>query len=204
MAKLKVKRKSTWIDMTAMSDVTVLLLTFFILTSTFIKKEPVMITTPGSVSEIKIPEINILTILVNPEGRTFMSLDNQANQALLLKNVGAKYDITFTDDELKKFSLLPTFGTPIDSMKYFLALKPELQDKMLRTSGIPTDTVSNQFKVWVREARSIVGDKTLRIAIKADQATPYPKIKNIMGSLQDIRANQFNLITSLKTSAATD
>ena len=52
MAKVKVKRKSTFIDMTAMSDVTVLLLTFFMLTSTFIQKEPVTVTTPGSVSEI--------------------------------------------------------------------------------------------------------------------------------------------------------
>ena len=53
MAKVKVKRKSTFIDMTAMSDVTVLLLTFFMLTSTFIQKEPVTVTTPGSVTKRK-------------------------------------------------------------------------------------------------------------------------------------------------------
>ena len=53
MPKIIVKRKSTFIDMTAMSDVTVLLLTFFMLTSTFIQKEPVVVTTPASVSEIK-------------------------------------------------------------------------------------------------------------------------------------------------------
>ncbi|WP_290090695.1 biopolymer transporter ExbD, partial [Duncaniella muris] len=39
MGKVKMKRKSTLIDMTAMSDVTVLLLTFFMLTSTFLQKE---------------------------------------------------------------------------------------------------------------------------------------------------------------------
>ena len=55
-----------FIDMTAMSDVTVLLLTFFMLTSTFVKKEPVQVFTPASVSEIKIPETNILQILVDP------------------------------------------------------------------------------------------------------------------------------------------
>lgn len=54
--------------MTAMSDVTVLLLTFFMLTSTFVKKEPVQVFTPASVSEIKIPETNILQILVDPQG----------------------------------------------------------------------------------------------------------------------------------------
>ena len=46
----KIKKKSTFIDMTAMSDVTVLLLTFFMLTSTFIQKEPVQVTPPQSVS----------------------------------------------------------------------------------------------------------------------------------------------------------
>ena len=41
MGRAKIKKKSMFIDMTAMSDVTVLLLTFFMLTSTFVKKEPV-------------------------------------------------------------------------------------------------------------------------------------------------------------------
>ena len=38
MGKTKVKKQSTFIDMTAMSDVTVLLLTFFMLTATFLPK----------------------------------------------------------------------------------------------------------------------------------------------------------------------
>jgi biopolymer transport protein ExbD len=44
MGRAKIKKKDTFIDMTAMSDVTVLLLTFFMLTSTFVKKEPVQVT----------------------------------------------------------------------------------------------------------------------------------------------------------------
>ena len=55
MGRAQIKKKSTFIDMTAMSDVTVLLLTFFMLTSAFVKKEPVTVNTPASVSEIKIP-----------------------------------------------------------------------------------------------------------------------------------------------------
>jgi biopolymer transport protein ExbD len=79
MGRAKIKKKSTFIDMTAMSDVTVLLLTFFMLTSTFVKKEPVQVTTPASVSEIKIPEKNILQILVDPNGKIFMSMDKQSD-----------------------------------------------------------------------------------------------------------------------------
>lgn len=56
MSRAKIQKKSMFIDMTAMSDVTVLLLTFFMLTASFVKKEPVQVVTPASVSEIKIPE----------------------------------------------------------------------------------------------------------------------------------------------------
>ena len=56
MGKVKIKKEDVWIDMTPMSDVMTLLLTFFMLTSTFVKNEPVKVNTPGSVSEMKVPE----------------------------------------------------------------------------------------------------------------------------------------------------
>lgn len=200
MPKVNIKRKSTRIDMTAMSDVTVLLLTFFMLTSTFVQKEPVRVNTPGSVSEIKIPDINILQILVEPTGKVYLSLDKQEDKVAVLQKVGEEYGITFTPQELQKFKLTTSFGVPIQGMKQFLALSAEQQDKVLPTMGIPCDSTDNQFKVWVRESRS--QNRDLRIAIKADQTTPYPKIKDIMTSLQDLRENRYNLITSLKTVAA--
>ena len=199
MAKVKVKRKSTFIDMTAMSDVTVLLLTFFMLTSTFIQKEPVTVTTPGSVSEIKIPESDILQILVDPQGKVFMTLDKQEDRVEVLKKVGEEYGITFTPEEINKFRLANSFGVPISQMKAFLALSEDEQDATLKELGIPTDSTDNQFKVWVKSARE--QNRNLRIAIKADQTTPYPEIKTIMTSLQDIRENRYNLITSLKVVA---
>ena len=147
MAKVKVKRKSTFIDMTAMSDVTVLLLTFFMLTSTFIQKEPVTVTTPGSVSEIKIPESDILQILVDPQGKVFMTLDKQEDRVEVLKKVGEEYGITFTPEEINKFRLANSFGVPISQMKAFLALSEDEQDATLKELGIPTDSTDNQFKV---------------------------------------------------------
>lgn len=38
MSRAKIQKKNMFIDMTAMSDVTVLLLTFFMLTASFVKK----------------------------------------------------------------------------------------------------------------------------------------------------------------------
>ena len=198
MGKAKIKRKSTFIDMTAMSDVTVLLLTFFMLTSTFIKKEPVQVMTPASVSDIKIPETDILQILVDSSGKIFMSLDKQPDLAAVLDKMGEEYGIEFTPEQEKKFVIASTFGVPMQSMSNFLNLSMEEQDKVLKSLGIPCDSIDNQFKSWVRNARVVNPD--LRIAIKADADTPYSVIKNVMNSLQDLRENRYNLITALKSS----
>lgn len=164
-----------FIDMTAMSDVTVLLLTFFMLTASFVKKEPVQVVTPASVSEIKIPETDILSILVDPTGKIFMSLDKQTDMAAVLEAMGEEYGLKFTPEEIKKFSLFQTFGVPMKNMKSFLALSGEQQDRLLKEQGIPCDSLDNQFKQWVRNARVV--NRDLRIAIKADQNTPYAVIK---------------------------
>lgn len=199
MGRAKIKKKSTFIDMTAMSDVTVLLLTFFMLTSTFVKKEPVQVTTPASVSEIKIPETNILQILVDPNGKIFMSMDKQGDLKAVLENMGKEYGVTFTPEQERKFALASTFGVPMKSMKTYLDLPTDKQDAVLKNEGIPCDSLDNQFKSWVRNARAVNSD--LRIAIKADASTPYSVIKNVMNSLQDLRENRYNLITSLKTTS---
>ncbi len=196
MGRAKIKKKSTFIDMTAMSDVTVLLLTFFMLTSTFVKKEPVQVFTPASVSEIKIPETNILQILVDPQGKIFMSLDKQPDMKAVLEKMGEEYGVDFTPEQEKKFVTASTFGVPMRSMQKYLDLPSDQQDKLLKNEGIPCDSTDNQFKSWVRNARQVNPD--LRIAIKADASTPYSVIKNVMNSLQDLRENRYNLITSLK------
>src|SRR5512136_2561102 len=110
MPKVKVQRKSTAIDMTAMCDVAFLLLTFFMLTSNFTQKEPIQVSTPSSISEIKIPETDIFTILVENTGKVYIGLDGQNERKEMLKKMGEIYTISFTDNELKEFSLITVFG----------------------------------------------------------------------------------------------
>lgn len=199
MPKVKIPRKSTVVDMTAMCDVAFLLLTFFMLTSNFTNKEATAVNAPSSISEIKIPERNIMLILVDANGKLFFGIDGQENRVALLEKMGALYGIQFNTNELKEFSLVNSFGLPIGQMKTFLSLKPEERESPAYAVGIPCDSLDNQLKNWVSETRSI--SKEYRIAIKADQATPYPKIKRLMETLQDLDESRYNLITTLETSA---
>ena len=201
MSKVKGKKHSTLIDMTAMSDVTVLLLTFFILTSNFIPKEPVQLSTPASVSEIKIPEANRLMILIDPQGRVFLNLDRPSTKIQVLEKIGKDYNITFTPKQIKSFVNQPNIGVPMGLMQKFLDMPMGDQDKALKEFGVPADSTNNQFKSWVLHAVAVNKELTgedLTIAIKADKTTPYPKIRNVLSTLQDIKQNRYNLITSLK------
>jgi biopolymer transport protein ExbD len=196
MPRAKIARKSTLLDMTAMCDVAFLLLTFFMLTSNFVQKEPVTVNTPSSISEIKIPERNIMMILVDAKGKVFFGVDGQENREKLLTKMGEAYNIIFTPQELKEFSLINRFGVPMNLMKAFLDMKPEVRENRENAIGIPCDSLDNQFKNWVSAARNV--NKDFRIAIKGDRTTAYPVIKKLMGTLQDLNENRYNLITSLE------
>jgi biopolymer transport protein ExbD len=62
MPKVKIPRKSTSIDMTAMCDVSFLLLTFFMLTSKFRPPEVVPIDLPNARSQTKLDHVMTITV----------------------------------------------------------------------------------------------------------------------------------------------
>ena len=202
MGKLKIKKSDVWIDMTPMSDVMVLLLTFFMLTSAFVKNEPVKVTQPSSVSEIKVPEKNVLNIIVSKAGKVFMSMDNQNDMIALIQGMDQKCSIGLDAKEMKKFQTDPMWGIPVNSLKGYLKLPSEKMTEVItsKDAGIPLDSIDkgkSEFQLWVTEAKAV--NKDLSIAIKADADTPYENIKKVMSELQDMSENRYYLITSLKT-----
>lgn len=201
MGKIKSKQHDTFIDMTAMSDVTVLLLTFFMLTATFIPKEPVQVLTPMSVSEIKIPEANVMTILINPKGQVFLNLDRPDDKRAVLESIGKQLNLTFTPAQVVSFVNQTHVGVSFNQLKGFLDRDLSDQDQLLKEdkAGIPTDTIispNNELALWVRTVKDVNPD--IAIAIKADQTTPYTLVKKVMSTLQDLKENRYSLITSLK------
>ena len=200
MSKVKSKKHSTFIDMTAMSDVTVLLLTFFMLTATFLPKEPVQVTTPASVVEVKIPENNLLTILVKSDGRAYLNLDRPKIKEKVLRLVGENdlRGTEFSNSQIISFVNQAIIGVPFNELPAFLELPMLEQDAHLKTTGIPTDSTNNQLKRWIQHTVTAYGNEEFKIAIKADRSTPYPQVHNVISTLQDLNQNRFNLITTLR------
>src|ERR1035437_1635235 len=170
MPKVKVPRKSTNIDMTAMCDVSFLLLTFFMLTTKFKADEPVIVQTPKSISEIKLPDNDIMSITVTKDGRVYYGVDGKFNREKLLQKISPK-------------------------LKSFLDLPPE-QRKDIQQPGIPIDSTNNELGVWILNGR--LANPNYRIAIRGDGDCPYPVIKKVISTLQAWHVNKFNLITNLE------
>ncbi len=200
MGRFHVKKQDTFIDMTPMSDVMVLLLTFFMLTATFTKEEPVKVNVPGSVSEIKIPEKNLLTIFVSPQGKIFMNMDNPNAQQAMAQQLIDNKKLSLSAAQLKVFAEVPTFGTPLNTIGSWVDMESSKRNEILTkdpSAGIPCDSVNDELKEWVTAARNANGEN-MRIAIKADKSTPYGTIKEVMNSLRKIDESRYNLITTLK------
>ncbi|MDR1742921.1 MAG: biopolymer transporter ExbD [Dysgonamonadaceae bacterium] len=194
----KAKKHSTVIDMTAMSDVTVLLLTFFMLTSTFLPKEPVQVQAPSSVMEIKVPDHNVMSILVDLQGHVFLNIDPASVRLGALDKMAEEYGITFNDKQKKAFVEQPFIGTPMNRLPGLLDLPMLEQDAAMKQYGIPCDSLNNQLARWILNVRAIDEDRELKITIKADQATPYPFVEKVMKNLVKIKENRYSLITVLK------
>ena len=215
MAKVKISKKSTRIDMTAMCDVAFLLLSFFIMTATAKQPEPKIVDAPASTIEQKLPEEGVATITVGDK-QVFFTMPVDVRRATL-ERMSAKYKIAFTEDEYNTFVSMQGFGVPIGQLKGLLALDTEERNKPGLQKGIPFDSINNQLFDWVKEARNAnkalrdeelsageidteVFAKTgdLHIAIKGDAEEDYPTIKRVMDILQDQEKNKFYLVTGLR------
>jgi biopolymer transport protein ExbD len=77
MPKFKPKREKYRIDMTPLVDVAFLLLTFFMLTTTFKPTEAVTIVLPASHSDYKLPETDVMTVNISAKGELYLGVDSQ-------------------------------------------------------------------------------------------------------------------------------
>lgn len=201
MANHSMPKKSTNVDMTAMCDVAFLLLTFFMLATQFKPDEPVSVTTPNSISEIPLPDADIMMITVDPDGRIFFSIDDQKVRKDLIDKLDEQKGLNLTEAEKTNFVIGASIGVPFSQLKAYLAADADQRAKLDKQApGIPTDTIvtseRHELALWIKEAR--YSNPKLRITIKADGKASYPDIKKVIGTLEGWKIFKFNLITGLK------
>lgn len=199
MGIVKPKKHPPHTDMTAMTDVAFLLLTFFIMTATF-KSNDAEINTPTSISQIKVPADELMVISIDKDGKVYFGVDAKPTRIEMLDNIAQTKGISFTDIEKAKFSIQTSFGLPINQMKPWLNM-PKDQMAGVKQPGIPTDsTGTSELADWVYAARK--ANPNLRIALKGDNIAKFPKFKDVLANLQSQNINKFSLITGSEDAPA--
>jgi len=201
MAKVKMSKKATSIDMTAMCDVSFLLLTFFILTATAKQPEVIPVETPASTVQVKLPDTDLAIVTIGDSGKVFFGVKAPDVRIKTLELIGEKYNVQFSEDEKKRFSLIEEFGVPVNQLKGLINLSSSDRNQKGLQKGIPHDSIDNQLTEWVRASRNAnaeVNKEQLNFAIKGDAKEQYPEIKKVMDILQEQKVNKFNLVTGLR------
>jgi biopolymer transport protein ExbD len=171
------------------------------LATRFKPDEPVTVVTPNSISEIPIPDNDIMLITVDPKGRVFFTVDSKNDRIEIINDIDEYKNLGLTQQEKTNFSIGASVGVPFSQLKSYLDATPDEQREFdKQTAGIPTDTVNtsdqNELAAWIRIARN--NNPKLRIAIKADADASYPDIKKVIKTLENWKIFKFNLITGLK------
>jgi len=207
MPRVKVARKSTAIDMTAMCDVAFLLLTFFILSAKPKVADPVKADTPASTAIVQIPETDFAIITVGQENgkdKVFYSIEGDDVRKGTLEAMSDAYGVKFTPAQISNFVRTENFGVPLTAMPQLLDMT-QAQLTAFKQPGIPVDTTeTNDLAKWVlqsRKANAALHNKDLRIAIKSDKQELYPVVETIIKSLQKQKVDKFSLITSSLSTA---
>jgi len=198
MARPKIPRKSTAVDMTAMCDVAFLLLSFFILTTKFKPSEAITVETPSSVSAKVAPEKDVTLITITKEGKVFLTLDNDEVKQSLAEQISSAKGLGFSPADIAAFKKAGFYGTPFTQLKSALAI-PADKLKGDVVPGIPTqDTAHNEMIEWMRyvvAAHSSTGTK-LNILLKGDNLAKYPSFRNVVAALKKNDQFKFQMVTN--------
>ena len=195
MARVKPKRHNIRVDMTAMTDVSFLLLTFFILTAQFNVPDVETVTTPSSISEKLLPDASLMTVLSTTDGKFYFTpVENGTERMQLLDKMGEKYGVKFTDKEKVEFTKVQSVGVPMNQLKGYLNLSEDDKKAFKSQTGVPLDSTNKQLIDWVQKSLEVNPD--YKLAVKGDVETKYPKVKALFEGLRDIDFLKFWLITS--------
>jgi len=178
MPKVKLPRKSTAVDMTAMCDVAFLLLSFFILATKTKPPEAVKVTTPSSVST-KIAKENAILVTLTKDGKVYLMLGDKAKKQAILEDVNTTKGLGLSSAEMVKLRKMEFYGMPFNKIKGMLALPDVMEPRNME--GIPViDSTHNELTDWVGSAvRAYAGESldNLNLLVKGDNMAKYPAFK---------------------------
>ena len=197
MPKVKIPRKSTNIDMTAMCDVAFLLLSFFILATKTKPPEAVQINNPSSVST-KIAKEDAIVVSLTKESKVYILLGDKRHKDAIIEKLNSNKGLGLNETEMKKLKRQDYVGMPLNKIKGWLDMDEELPASKM--DGIPTqDSTNNELVDWIRAVTDAYAGENmdnLNLLVKGDNLAKYPAFKNVKMAFKKNDIYKFKIITN--------
>jgi len=198
MPKIKIPRKSTNVDMTAMCDVAFLLLTFFILATKQKPPEVLAVSPPSSVSSKAAPDKSIL-VTMTAEGKVFLTLGDETKKDAIIDDFNKTKGLGLSGGELAKLKKSEFIGLPANKLKSAMASNQVIAPAAM--DGIPIDSTNNELSDWIRSVTNAYagGDQKVlekMLLVKGDNAALYPIFKNVKQAFKKNQIFKFRIVTN--------
>lgn len=186
--KVRAKKQSTHIDMTPMVDLAFLLLTFFMLTTTFGKPKTMEINMPVKPPNPENQQLvnNAVTILLSGENKIYWYFGELKPETQLTAT-------DYSNDGLRKLFL--------DKNSYAVDKIKQLREEALKTNM--ADTTLKRMEVEVKGEK-----RALMVLVKADDKAKYKNVVDVLDELNitmvgkyaivDIGQKEYDLINNFK------
>lgn len=196
MPKVKIPRKSTTIDMTAMCDVAFLLLSFFILATKQKPPEALAVSPPNSISAVAAPDKSIIVTL-SKEGKAYILFGEDTKKGEILENLNLTKNLGLSASELVAWKKQDFYGLPLNMVR------PNLDKTISATEmpGIPIDTANNEMVDWVASITNAFAGTEQKVLqemmlVKGDGDAFYPAFKQIKSAFKKNKLYKFRIVTN--------
>ena len=129
----------------------------------------------------------------------FLGWDKPGDMETALSSMADQFGVSLTGAQMKNVRSATNIGVSMNDIGNFLNQESNQMNAYQQDKGIPTDSIDggmSEFQLWVKTVTDANSD--MKLAIKADEKTPYKVIKKVMSELQDMNQNRYELITSYK------
>ena len=181
MPKVKVARKSTSIDMTAMC------------------------VTPNSVSSKAAPENDVVLITIDKDGKVYLSVSdkNTSEKRAIITSISASKQLNLSEAQIKAFTRSSSYvGVPFSQLGGLLST-PTDDIKKIKMDGIPvTDTLNNQLTDWLLAAKTAFEGKKMELLVKGDNNSKYPSFQGVLNAFKKNDLLKFQMVTNPEAAPA--